>query len=249
MGVSVTFATEVGGRPYQEDRYVRIPFKGDGFSAWLLGVFDGHVGSAAAEYCEAYFWNRKWPSELGDPEALLRSLVADLVDKTRSFYVGTTLSLALIVEREHVQTAVSIAVLGDSPIIIIDQAGQISVSKEHNVRSNPTEHQAVIDRGGYVRFGYAYTATSSYGLQIGRALGDKDFDGILSREPDVCTVLNPIWILVASDGVFDPDHSGSIPVGELGALAKNGATAEQILDWAKEFDLLDNATAVVWKSR
>ncbi|NTW30767.1 MAG: protein serine/threonine phosphatase 2C family protein [Candidatus Moranbacteria bacterium] len=248
MDNGVTCATRQGARRYQEDRYVVVPFDGTGFNAILLGVFDGHSGATVAEYCEADLWKRTWPSELGDPEMLLRDVIADLVEKTRSYTMGTTLSLALVVEREGMLPAVSIAVLGDSPVIVVDRAGRIDVSPEHNVGSNPEERQAIIARGGFVRHGYAYYNRNSYGLQMGRALGDRAFDGILSREPDVYTISDPAWILVASDGVFDQEHSGYVPVEELEALAKAGATAEQVLDWAEEFELLDNATAVVWKS-
>ncbi|MEI6649825.1 MAG: PP2C family protein-serine/threonine phosphatase [Candidatus Moraniibacteriota bacterium] len=250
MGGSVTFATEVGGRPYQQDRYVGIPFAGNGFNAWLLGVFDGHGDTAAvSECCKKNLQSRVWPSELADPERFLRSVVAELVVATRYYSDGSTLSLALVVEREGSPKTVTVAILGDSPVIVFDRAGKVRESPEHNIRSNPDECQAVTDRGGNVRDGYVHIRFNfEYGLQLSRALGDSYFNEILSCEPDVYTISDPTWILVASDGIFDSDHAGDIPLVEIESFAKQGADADAILEWADSYGLRDNATAIVWKS-
>jgi hypothetical protein len=49
----VSYWTEKGGRPYQEDRHQEM--KGSGASdSSLYGVFDGHGGHRAAQYCKEY---------------------------------------------------------------------------------------------------------------------------------------------------------------------------------------------------
>ena len=49
----VSYWTEKGGRPYQEDRHEEL--KGSGASdSSLYGVFDGHGGHRAAQYCKDY---------------------------------------------------------------------------------------------------------------------------------------------------------------------------------------------------
>lgn len=54
-GVSypVSYWTEVGGRPYQEDRFyvMKSPNTSD---TSLYGVFDGHGGYKAAQFCKEY---------------------------------------------------------------------------------------------------------------------------------------------------------------------------------------------------
>lgn len=49
----VSYWTERGGRPYQEDRHEEM--KGSGaVDSSLYGVFDGHGGYRAAQYCKEY---------------------------------------------------------------------------------------------------------------------------------------------------------------------------------------------------
>ena len=49
----VSYWTEKGGRPYQEDRHQEM--KGSGATdSSLYGVFDGHGGYRAAQYCKDY---------------------------------------------------------------------------------------------------------------------------------------------------------------------------------------------------
>lgn len=57
----ISYWTEKGGRPYQEDRHDAM--KGPGCDdCSLYGVFDGHGGYRAAQYCRDY---------------MLRSIVSD----------------------------------------------------------------------------------------------------------------------------------------------------------------------------
>ncbi len=47
----VSYWTEKGGRPYQEDRHNQMKGLGPSDSS-LYGVFDGHGGYKAAQYCK-----------------------------------------------------------------------------------------------------------------------------------------------------------------------------------------------------
>jgi hypothetical protein len=58
----VSYWTEKGGRPYQEDRHHELRGRGAADSS-LYGVFDGHGGSRAAQYTKDY---------------LLKSIVTDV---------------------------------------------------------------------------------------------------------------------------------------------------------------------------
>ena len=82
---------------------------------------------------------------------------------------------------------------------------------------------------------------------MGRALGDSYLSKILSREPDIYTIDNPQWVLVASDGIFDPDHENTSQLIEkVKKYAIRRSTAGDIMKWAESRGLKDNATALVW---
>ena len=49
----VSYWTERGGRPYQEDRHDELKGKGT-LDSSLYGVFDGHGGDKASQYCKDY---------------------------------------------------------------------------------------------------------------------------------------------------------------------------------------------------
>ena len=59
----VSYWTERGGRPYQEDRFNAMKANGDQETS-LYGVFDGHGGSLASQHCKQYLLQ----SIASDPE-------------------------------------------------------------------------------------------------------------------------------------------------------------------------------------
>ena len=134
-------------------------------------------------------------------------------------------------------------------MVVVDKQGAVHISPEHNVRSNLNERKAAEKRGGIYRDGYIWNDLSSLGsgLQMSRALGDAHLGKILSREPDIYVISNPEWVLVASDGVFDPDHENTSQLIEkVKKYAIRRSTAGDIMKWAESRGLKDNATALVW---
>ena len=238
---SVTFAVKKGPRPYQEDRHYEtyIPDR-----KWLLlTVMDGHGGEDVSEFCANNIF-RTMSLDDGKPEYRLSSLVANLNSATRLYEAGSTFSGVII--SEELDTA-SVAILGDSPVVILDGKGQLHISPEHNVRTNVNERKAAEARGGHYSQGYIWHSREEGGLQMSRALGDAHLDGILSREPEIYTIPNPVWVLVASDGLFDPSHKSTESLlKDIEKFAKKRATADVLMAWAKKRGLHDNATAVVW---
>jgi serine/threonine protein phosphatase PrpC len=157
---------------------------------------------------------------------------------------GSTISVALVIENP---SKVSIAILGDSPVVVYDQRGQFHVSPEHNVRSNLEERKKAEQRGGHVVYGFLYAAAEGHGIQLSRALGDAYMGNVISHEPEIYTIPDPQWVLVASDGLFDPAHedAGS-RLEEILPFARQSAPAEYLMNLAEKRGLRDNATAVVW---
>ena len=237
---STTFAVKKGPRPYQEDRHYEayIPDR-----KWLLlAVMDGHGGADVSDFCANKIFEMM-PPDTDGPEQGLSTLIANLNSATRLYEAGSTFSGVIISEKPN---TASVAILGDSPIVILDGKGQLHVSPEHNVRTNMNERKAAEARGGFYSQGYI-CGPREESLQMSRALGDTVLDGILCREPEIYTVHNPVWVLVASDGLFDPSHENTEDLlKEIKEFAKKRADADTLMAWAEKRGLRDNATAVVW---
>ena len=247
MNGLVTSSILQGPRACQEDRYFYKKIRNSKFYGWLLAVMDGHRGSSVAELCmkeiDGLF-------ELSDPnltEKALHDLVSALNLKTLHCHEGSTLSVACILESHN---KVTVAVLGDSPVIVVDGKNKFHISPEHNVRSNLEERRAAEKRGGVYSGGYLYIqggGSFDYGLQLSRVLGDSSLSSVLSREPDIYTIQDPSWILVASDGLIDPNNEDSESLfREIEKYAKKHAKADDLMQWAEKRGLCDNATALVW---
>ncbi len=245
MTGSVTKAQECGPRSYQEDRYFCQEIKGEDYSGWLLAVMDGHGGSLLAEFCSQEIGNLFSLGKAEDSEGALRKLVYDLGSKTRHYHQGTTLSIACILESHD---KVSVAVIGDSPVIVLDNDGKLHTSPEHNVRSNVQERIAAQNRGGVYDGKYLRTEDWKHGLQLSRALGDVYFEGIVSHEPEIYTISNPGWVLAASDGLVDPGHGDSKVLEEIEECARRRVDADFLMEQAKSRGLKDNVTALVWSA-
>jgi serine/threonine protein phosphatase PrpC len=235
----VSVASSIGARSYQEDFHVYHGFTEN----CLIGVMDGHDGKSVAKFCCDEIGNL-FPIDIIDqPETALKILISELNKRTEKLEAGSTISLALIF-----QNRVTVAVLGDSPVMVLDKHGQFHISPEHNVRSNKKERRAAELRGGIYEGGYLFTKFGDRGVQLSRVLGDAYLGEVISREPEKYTVHNPIWVMVASDGILDPGHNNTSAMAkEVKILAEKNSSAKDLLAWAEKRGLEDNATAVVWR--
>lgn len=240
----VSSASAKGQRSYQEDRLVIVTCE----QGTLLGVFDGHGGHEVAQLAvdtlPGYF-----ADEIGEPKATPRKALKNTIRKvnelTQDMFPGSTLSLAFIPAKGGF---IYCAVIGDSPIIIKDSKGNINISPDHNVRTNEAESQAAIKRGGIVHDGYLYQNRFANGLQMARALGDAELDKVLSRKPDIYSVRvnKDSFIIVATDGAFDPGHYEFAKAAEdVVKLVGEGAEAEAVVDRAVQIKTGDNVTVMV----
>ena len=238
-----------GERTVQEDRILYRPVSGKTYSGHLLATMDGHGGSEAAEICFRYISSNSFkPTSVHQASNEMRKLFAELHGLTKHLNGGTTVSIACVFESHD---AVLCAVLGDSPIFVLNDDGDLHRSPEHNVRSNRWEKRAACARGGSVNGGYL-TCPGGHQLQMSRALGNQRLDSVLSREPQTYWVRKPRWILVGSDGILDSGHESDprvLPRRFLG-LCADRASAKRIINWVKRpgHKVDDNASAVVWSA-
>lgn len=244
---TLTSAEAKGRRSYMEDfHFTSIRPEGT-----LLAVFDGHGGNEASEKAmlefHAYFDFQLEMFEKGNIRDTYRTAVASLAEVLKDYQDGTTLSSVYIPTEGNIVTT---AVLGDSPILI-GGATSLWVGPDHNVRSNPAEADAVTERGGFIQNGYAWRRFDGQGLQMGRALGDAPLRQILSTEPEIRELLitDETFILVATDGLFDPGHSNPDAIGDVVKLLRSGShgefTAGELIQNALHRETGDNVTAIL----
>ncbi len=236
----------IGGRDYQEDRLVCKELTGDaGETIILMVICDGHGGSEVSEKVASYFEQHFEAPPRDDAEVHLREFVAECHRQTESEVAGTTLSVALVWPKNRF---VVTGILGDSPIIAGTREGVLFVGEEHNISTNHAEEERVMAAGA-VRMGpYMYHPGGHRGLQLTRALGDKDLKSLLSRELAVETFTLPpgAALLVCSDGLprghgLDEDEAGPLVYA---AITSESAEA-LISSRSRNRYFADNVTALL----
>lgn len=245
---------ELGERRLQEDRCLIKRFNSGDLDGCLIGVFDGHNGGKTAEYCMARFAKYFEPTSALDVPDAMRRAIAKLAVETKGFEAGTTLSVVCILESHDSATA---AVIGDSPILMRNIAGGEWHSPNHNVGVNQREREAAIKRGAkYVVHeggtGYIHRDVDGFGLQLGRALGDKSLRTILSDIPDMYTMRRPTFVMVMTDGMVDLTEDDQSAIDEVADIAEKAGHPSiavlRMLSWReKRGRMRDNLSAVLWQ--
>lgn len=241
--MNITQATAQGFRTYQEDRFV-CSNQRDGK---LIAVMDGHGGAGCSSRLAALLpelWRKHRPSSLS-VEFAISAIFKDLDAATSSMHDGSTISLVFI---PTAADEVHVAVLGDSPVIILDAEGHVDVSPMHNARSNAAERDAAQARGAFFDGNYIFASWGSHGIQMTRSLGDADLAKILNRVPEVYTrkINSESFVLVATDGLLDPaHHKTKSEIDSVVAQIRAGADARDLVNHAVAVPTGDNVTAIL----
>lgn len=230
-----------GLRPYQEDRHLVLEYP----YGTLVAVMDGHGGEGVSQKLENIIPN-EWPKYVAPRkpvEHAMEEFFARLHQRTQMAGDGATMT-AVFTDGQKA----TVAVLGDSPVVIKTTDGSIYVGPMHNARSNPSERDAAQAKGAIYFNGYIGDHFSNGGLQMTRVFGDHELRRILNREPEISQVsLGPgSWILVGTDGLFDSTHYNIDPeIKAVVSLIENGADALVLVDRALGVPTGDNVTAVL----
>lgn len=251
MRFEISNATQKGRRYYQEDRRV-VHSTPEGY---LLAIFDGHGGEYASERCAAILIDvfdivvKKAKStkpvlDSVDFRFIIQEIFEVLKKETENYSAGTTASIVFV---SKYNWAVA-GILGDSPVLIKTLDGSIWLSPEHNVRTNAEDCERAQALGASISGGYMFATWFGSGLQMTRALGDKEFDKVLNRNPEIFRFPLKVgsFVLVASDGVFDPSH-GSHKSAEITKKIEDGWNAKRLVQDAVDEPTQDNATAILLK--
>jgi serine/threonine protein phosphatase PrpC len=254
QGGLLTFATAQGQRDYQEDRavheWVECPTRPDG-GGWLMAVFDGHRGAETADRASKALpslFKTHLQAHARDIPQTLREVFLSLNQLVQGRLSGSTASVVFI--PQDAQT-IYLAVLGDSPVAILDAKGGVHIGPDHNVRTNLEARAAAEARGGIYQGGYLEDSDRpGVGLQFSRSLGDADLNRVLHREPEIQTVpfSGKGIVLVGSDGLFSQKRSGPEQLARILGIIREGADAEGVVKDAIARRTDDNVTAIVWRS-
>ena len=246
----ITQATAQGPRPYQEDRKV-VYHDNDGST--LLAVFDGHGGDGAAILAssglvDSYLARKHCMNKFG----MLTGIFEDLDFVTADSESGATASVVYI---NPDQDKAYVAVLGDSPVLIYSKDSLLVTSPDHNIRTNPVEESRAVARGAVSYNGYIWNTPTIWhdnakGLQMSRALGNVKLRHILSQKPETYSVNldGDSYVLVATDGLFDPAHQDTDAVHRIHRrIADPNIDASALVFYAVEHLNNDNVTVILAK--
>ena len=256
-------SNDPGGCSHMEDADLVHAPPGSDFA--FIGVFDGHGGEKAAQFCREHLHLNVMASSSfrsGDPRAALRDgfrkTEADLIFEQRNRSksgvdegapagcCGSTVLLMLLqLESMHV------AWLGDCRAVLCRSGEAIAITQDHCLKDEAERERALADGGTVVsnRLGGF--------LEVARALGD--FDHTLGRKPAGLSAQpelrtqplqpNDEFVILGSDGlwgVVNPDDAVRIARAELQAYDGDAQMAsEKLLEVAQKRHADDNITALV----
>jgi len=171
--------------------------------SWF-GVFDGHGGDKASQYCVDWLssyvrHDESFPYDLGF--AMKKSFTAIDDDFIGTGYPdGTTACAVSLVGGRRIVCANT----GDSRAIIVRKDGSVvRLSRDHKP-GMPDETRRITELGGKVVYWGRWRVEGL--LAVSRAIGDSSLKPYVTSEPEVCEydIGKDDWFLViSSDGVWD----------------------------------------------
>ena len=216
-----------GKRPYMEDRHVVHGMLG-GEDVSLYGVFDGHGGSEAAQYCKDQMGKAlvkavNFPQQ---PEkALTEAILGIDKDYLRSANVppyrddGTTLIVAMTQGK-----TITVANVGDSRAVLVKCDGSVDPLSYDHKPNGDSEKARIESLGGKVVFWGVWRVEGV--LAVSRAIGDRMLKKYVSAQPDFLSVEvthDDTYMVIASDGLWDVIENDE--VGRLCSKIKNASKA------------------------
>lgn len=224
-------------REYMEDRCATATL-GD---STLVAVFDGHEGSAVAEYAASHVVGVVTAAlDHGLTGESLWSAVFPALepDVPRA---GSTATVLLVGNG-----VVSVAWVGDSRAVLVTTRGSRPLTSDHRIERRD-ELARCLAAGAELMPPYVIDPVTSNGLMVTRALGDRALRVIgIIPEPEVASVpIDPdaVGVVVATDGLWDvmTDHEAAT-VGRVGPAQ---AAAELLVGMVVTRGGTDNVTVVV----
>jgi len=201
-----SYWSEKGGRPYQEDRFDMCQGKGAEDSS-VYGVFDGHGGSRAAQFCKQHMLSHvvEHPAFSDDPSSSLRHSFAQTdgefsrMARDNNLTDGTTAIVAAIHDGR-----VIVANAGDSRGILVKKGGKVEPLSQDHKPSRQDEMVRIRELGGRVIYWGRWRVQGV--LAVSRAIGDVNLKPYVTADPELVEVeigSDDAYVVLASDGLWD----------------------------------------------
>lgn len=239
-----------GRRPSQEDRYcIREPCE-DFPGLHFYGIYDGHGGPGAAQYCSTTLVSHFLASpqlKKGNIGAALdeafRQTEDEYLEISRQNNVrdGTTAVTAVI---ETETGKLTVAHVGDSRAVLCSKGEAIGLTEDHKPEK-PKERLAITQRNGFISHVGCWRVMGV--LAMSRAIGDLPLKPYVSAEAEIGErQLNDSdeFIVLASDGLWDVFNNQQVV--DIVKKASNPKQAAALLTKAAYLGgSMDNITVAV----
>lgn len=209
----------------------------------FCGVYDGHIGSFAAEYARDNIYKMFFEQlSQGKNELEAFKNAYEKVSENLLLQESGTVAANFYLRDSKMFYANS----GDARLVIVGEYGARQLTEDHRI-DNPEERERIEKNGGIIMPPYVYKG--GIGLEPTRTLGDayfKDIGVICTPDLGFYTLdNNDKWILIGTDGLFDILDNDVI--AELIKDAQNAKIASTILKKEVLFRGGDNVTFVLIK--
>ncbi|RKP09281.1 phosphatase 2C-like domain-containing protein [Thamnocephalis sphaerospora] len=218
---------------------------GQGF----FGLFDGHGGKSAAEWCGEHF-HETLESCLA--ESLGAKPVVEILEsaflqadgklaENKGGHSGCTVATALMLLESKPDRKLYTANVGDARTVLCRDGKAVRLSYDHK-GSDPQESQRITDKGGYM-MGNRVNGM----LAVTRALGDTAMKEFVIGNPYTCeTELCPSdsFLIVACDGLWDVCED-QVAVDLVKDVSDPQRASEILLQYALNNFSSDNLTVMV----
>ncbi|GJP48103.1 hypothetical protein CLOM_g7383 [Closterium sp. NIES-68] len=252
-----SFATS-GAREKMEDRHFMKDFLAGSSAIHLFGVFDGHRGYEAAEFCAQNLPEIVMDklSDLSPPEALVASFLATdkalesklrnqrktRTDSGKGWYPGCTACVALVIGAD-----MYIANAGDCRAVL-KQSGQVKALSRDHVASDPEERSRAEKAGGLVQWRVNTWRVGVAGIEVTRSLGDHDMKPAVTAEPEVMhhkLSADDEFLVMASDGLWEKLSNEEVAQYVLDTVKEPSMSSKRLVTEAVDRGSQDNVTAIV----
>lgn len=229
----------------------------------MLGVFDGHRGFEAADFCATELPDMLLQklAEMSPKDALKATfLEADsaleaVLDARRSsrpdsssssissaWFPGCTACVALVIGSE-----LYVANAGDCRAVVRGGKGVRVLTQDH-LASDPSERKRVQREGGFVQWRVNTWRVGKAGIEVTRSIGDHDLKPAVTAEPQIthCQLApDDEFLVFASDGLWEKLTNEEAAQLVLDTVKEPFLSAKRLVSEAVDRGSRDNVTAVV----